>query len=98
MMMNETQYGLNTLLRDTFFLPVRFAALEKDTLCVGLARVGAETQQILVRTLQGMTSADLGGPLHSLVIPGHMHPLEMDMLKQFCDDQSLLPLFSSDGS
>ncbi|XP_064605498.1 diphthine methyl ester synthase-like [Liolophura sinensis] len=73
-------------------------ALAKDTVCVGLARVGAETQQIVVRTLHGMTSAHLGGPLHSLVIPGHMHPLEMDMLKQFCDDESLLPVLSSDGS
>ena len=60
-----------------------FTALTEESLCVGLARVGAETQAICTSTLESMTSVDLGGPLHSLVIPGHMHPLELDMLKQF---------------
>ena len=41
-----------------------------------------------------MTSVDLGGPLHSLVIPGHMHPLELDMLKQFALNDSVIARLS----
>lgn len=50
---------------------------------VGLARIGSETQKIIYCSLKDMESVDLGPPLHSLVIPGKMHPLEMDMLSMF---------------
>ena len=36
-----------------------------------------------------MTSVDLGGPLHSLVIAGHMHHMELEMLKVFAVDPEL---------
>lgn len=59
-------------------------AVTEDTLCVGLARVGAKDQKIAAGTLQQMCTVDLGGPLHSLVITGgNIHPLEMEMLNQF---------------
>ncbi|XP_023600666.1 diphthine methyl ester synthase isoform X3 [Myotis lucifugus] len=59
-------------------------AVTEETLCVGLARVGAEDQQIAAGTLQQMCSVALGGPLHSLVITGgSLHPLEMEMLSLF---------------
>ncbi|KAK3089504.1 hypothetical protein FSP39_004138 [Pinctada imbricata] len=58
-------------------------AMTEDTVCVGLARIGSDTEQILASTLQEMINVDLGGPLHSLIIPGNMHPLEKDMLKMF---------------
>ncbi|XP_055851422.1 diphthine methyl ester synthase [Episyrphus balteatus] len=65
-------------------------ALEKNTvlneksLCVGLARVGHDNQQIVVCTLRQMSSTDLGGPLHSMVIPAKdMHPLEVEFLQQY---------------
>ncbi|XP_045160515.2 diphthine methyl ester synthase-like [Mercenaria mercenaria] len=64
--------------------------LHEDSICVGVARVGAETQTICTSTLKSMTSCDLGEPLHSLVIPGHMHPLELDMLKLFTTDGNVL--------
>lgn len=55
-----------------------------DNLCVGLARVGSETQQIVVCNLQKMAEYNLGGPLHSLIIVGpHLHPLENKYLEQF---------------
>ncbi len=57
---------------------------------MGVARVGSETQTVKVATLKQMTTVDIGGPLHSLVIAGYMHPLEIDMLKLFCDDHSIL--------
>ncbi|XP_055995104.1 diphthine methyl ester synthase [Sorex fumeus] len=59
-------------------------AITEETLCVGLARVGAEDQKIASGTLKQMCTVDLGGPLHSLIITGGtMHPLEMEMLSQF---------------
>ncbi|XP_025852364.1 diphthine methyl ester synthase isoform X1 [Vulpes vulpes] len=59
-------------------------AVTEKTLCVGLARVGAEDQKIATGTLQQMSTVDLGGPLHSLIITGdNMHPLEMEMLSLF---------------
>ncbi|KAJ8924061.1 hypothetical protein NQ315_006838 [Exocentrus adspersus] len=56
----------------------------EDSLCVGLARVGSESQQIAACSLRQMAELDLGGPLHSLIIPGpSLHPLETEYLKQF---------------
>lgn len=51
---------------------------------IGLARVGADSQQIVVCPLKEMAQVDLGKPLHSLIIPGPiLHPLEQDYLKKF---------------
>ncbi|KAM7054246.1 diphthine methyl ester synthase isoform 1-T2 [Molossus nigricans] len=59
-------------------------AVSEETLCVGLARVGAEDQKVAAGTLQQMCSVDLGGPLHSLIITGgSLHPLETEMLSLF---------------
>ena len=74
---------------------LEFSALTADTVCVGLARVGAEDQKIVAGTLQQLASVDLGGPLHSLVIPGDMHPLELDMLRLFALDDTVKSLLSS---
>lgn len=63
--------------------------LTADSVCVGLARVGAEDQGIVVATLQQLATVDMGGPLHSLVIPGNMHPLETDMLQIFALDDTV---------
>ena len=63
--------------------------VDENSVCVGVGRVGAPDQQIHAATLQNMTSVDLGPPLHSLVIAGNMHPIEMDMLKMFSKDSSL---------
>lgn len=65
--------------------------MHEDSICVGVARVGSDTQTIKACTLKQMAEEDLGGPLHSLVIAGHMHPLEMDMLKVFSDDPTIFP-------
>ncbi|GCB76853.1 hypothetical protein scyTo_0018391 [Scyliorhinus torazame] len=74
-------------------------ALTEETLCVGLARVGANDQKIAVATLQQMAKEDLGGPLHSLIITGHMHPMEIEMLKMFAvDNSSFNKLRTLDGS
>jgi diphthine synthase len=59
------------------------AEVTADILVVGVARVGSDTQQIAACSLHKMSSLDLGPPLHSLVIPGHLHPLESEYLEQF---------------
>ncbi|KAJ3598829.1 hypothetical protein NHX12_032793 [Muraenolepis orangiensis] len=55
--------------------------LSEDTVCVGLARVGAEDQVIRTATLRQLGSCDLGPPLHSLIVTGQLQPLEVDMLR-----------------
>mmetsp|Transcript_45571 Transcript_45571/g.110921 ORF Transcript_45571/g.110921 Transcript_45571/m.110921 type:complete len:316 (-) Transcript_45571:411-1358(-) len=53
------------------------------TLCVGLARMGQSTQKIVAGTLKELTTVDFGGPLHSLVVCGTLHDLEMDIIKEY---------------
>lgn len=65
--------------------------VDEDCVCVGVGRVGAPDQRIHAAMLRDMTSVDLGGPLHSLVIAGNMHPLETDMLKMFSNDPTMFP-------
>lgn len=57
-------------------------------LCVGVARVGHETQKILVCPLKDMLFADLGGPLHSMVLPAkNLHELELLYMQQFSKEK-----------
>lgn len=53
------------------------------TLCVGLARMGQPTQKIVAGTLQELAQVDMGEPLHSLIICGDLHDLELEILKQY---------------
>ncbi|VDK41212.1 unnamed protein product [Taenia asiatica] len=65
--------------------------LHPDCLAVCLARVGSPTQAMLVTTI-GILAASLsagdsnnlsnvlGGPLHSMIIPGKLHPMEIEFL------------------
>lgn len=57
--------------------------IDHNTICVGLARVGRDDQQIAVDSLVNLSNMDLGGPLHSLIVAGRLHPLEIDFLKLF---------------
>lgn len=55
-----------------------------SSLGVGLARIGSENQKIIVCSLKDISNFDLGGPLHSLIIPAPvLHPLEEEFLKKF---------------
>lgn len=63
---------------------VNEGAYWKDTLCVGMARLGQKDQQIVAGTLEEMVAVDFGEPLHCLVICGNeIHDLELEMLDQF---------------
>ncbi|XP_068085931.1 diphthine methyl ester synthase [Anabrus simplex] len=58
-------------------------AFTATSLCVGLARVGSDTQTIVACSLSEMKNEDLGPPLHSLIICGKLHPVEVEYLTQF---------------
>jgi diphthine synthase len=51
---------------------------EKDTLCIGCARVGQPTQMLVSGTMEEVLGVDFGAPLHCFIICGEMHPLEQD--------------------
>lgn len=53
------------------------------TLCIGLARMGQPTQTMVAGTLEELSQVDLGRPLHSLIICGELHDLELDVVKEF---------------
>jgi diphthine synthase len=54
-----------------------------DSLGIGLARIGLDTQQIVSGNLSELVQVDFGGPLHSFVIVGEMHELEKTMFDRF---------------
>ncbi|VDN55445.1 unnamed protein product [Dracunculus medinensis] len=60
-----------------------FSAFSSRNMCVGLARIGWPDQKIVFCSLDDMCAINLGPPLHSLIIPGDLHPLEIEMLKTF---------------
>ncbi|CAC5404184.1 DPH5 [Mytilus coruscus] len=70
-------------------------AFSENTICIGLARIGSETQTIVAATFTDMMTVDIGAPLHSFVIPGELHPLEKDMLKLFAYNDDVKQLLNS---
>lgn len=63
-------------------------AYSKDTMCVGVARIGADDQKIVAGPMASLRDVDFGPPLHSLVIAGDMHLLEEDMLRYYYPQES----------
>lgn len=55
----------------------------ESTLCIGLARMGQETQKMVAGTLKELAEVDMGEPLHSLIICGELHDLEFEVVKEF---------------
>ncbi len=58
-------------------------AYSPTTLAIGVARIGADDQQIVAAPLGELQHVDFGPPLHSLVIAGDMHPLEEQLVQRF---------------
>eukprot|EP00252_Welwitschia_mirabilis_P028011 TRINITY_DN9911_c0_g1_i1.p1 TRINITY_DN9911_c0_g1~~TRINITY_DN9911_c0_g1_i1.p1 ORF type:complete len:162 (+),score=27.98 TRINITY_DN9911_c0_g1_i1:134-619(+) len=52
----------------------------EDTTCVGCARLGCETEQIVAGSMKELLAIDFGLPLHCLIIVGKTHPIEAEML------------------
>ncbi len=58
--------------------------LVKDsTLCVGCARLGSSDQKIRAGTAKELIHADFGKPPHCLIIPGKLHFVEEEFVKEF---------------
>eukprot|EP01027_Heterolobosea_sp_BB2_P012608 GEZU01018253.1.p1 GENE.GEZU01018253.1~~GEZU01018253.1.p1 ORF type:complete len:299 (+),score=78.92 GEZU01018253.1:45-899(+) len=58
-------------------------AYSRDTMCVGLARVGQPTQTIIAGPMEKLLKADFGAPLHSLIICGELHEFELEYIKAY---------------
>lgn len=60
----------------------------EDSLAIGAARVGSQEQKMVAGTLKELCEADLGPPLHSVVLLGkRTHELERDYIRTFCVDK-----------
>ena len=66
-------------------LPPSYIGLTAGSRCVGVARVGTSSQCVACDTLSSISEWDLGGPLHSMVIVGTVHPLEEKMVALACN-------------
>lgn len=66
-------------------------AYSPDSLAVGLARVGTDSEKIAAGSLRQLAGSEdlFGGPLHSLILPSdRLHPLEWEMLAMNAIDES----------
>ena len=57
--------------------------VSKDSIAIGVSRIGHDSQQIVSGTIEELIDTDFGTPLHSLVIPAQMHFLEGDVVEGF---------------
>lgn len=76
------------------FLLAFQTAFSENTICVGLSRVGGDNQRIASGCLKELCDVDLGEPLHSLIIAGRMHPLEIGMLREFAINSKTFDKFA----
>lgn len=54
--------------------------ITKETLVVGLARIGHDDFVVKAGTVKELMAFDFGKPLHSLIVPGKLHDVEKEML------------------
>mgnify|MGYP000724636026 FL=1 len=70
---------------DTYMTASQAAAMLSapfpDTLGVVVARAGSPDPLVVAGTLDDLATRTFGDPLHLLVIPGSLHPLEADALE-----------------
>ena len=57
--------------------------LSKDTLAVGVARLGEKDQLIKKGSINELLNYDFKGPLHSLIIPAKLHFIEEEVLSHY---------------
>ncbi|MFB6299260.1 MAG: diphthine synthase [Halobacteriales archaeon] len=61
------------------------AAAYRDILGVAVARAGSPSPVVRAARLSTLAGLEFGEPLHLLVIPGSLHPIEADALEVFGD-------------
>ncbi|KAI9674175.1 MAG: diphthine synthase [Caeruleum heppii] len=68
----------------------REGAYGERSLAIGAGRIGARDQKLVCGTLKQLSEADVGPPLHSLVLLGRrVHDLERDYIRDFAIDQGI---------
>ncbi len=60
--------------------------INENSVCIALARIGSDNQTIKSCKLKQLLDIDLGEPLHSLIIPGKLHPIEIEMIEIFSNN------------
>lgn len=55
----------------------------EETICIGCARLGQKDQLIKYGKAEELVDQDLGEAPHCLIVPGKLHFMEEDFLKQF---------------
>jgi diphthine synthase len=55
----------------------------EDTVCIGCARIGCKDFKIKAGKAKDLMHEDFGKPLHCLIIPGTMHFIEEEALRQW---------------
>jgi diphthine synthase len=58
-------------------------ALADDTLALAVARAGSPEPLVVRGGLAALARADLGAPLHTLVVPGALHFVEEEAVRTF---------------
>lgn len=58
-------------------------AYDENTMCIGVARVGSESQKIVAGPMKSLLDVDFGDPLHSLIIAGDTHSIENEILELY---------------
>lgn len=57
--------------------------IKDDTYCVGLARVGSDSEKIVYGKVKEIKNVDFGPPLHCLIFPSKLHFVEEEALLGF---------------
>jgi diphthine synthase len=52
-------------------------------LCIGVARLGSHEPKIICASAGELLKKDFGEPLHALIVPGKLHFVEEDAIKQW---------------
>lgn len=54
-----------------------------ESKAIAVARLGSPDQKIVYGTFKELLNFDMGSPLHSLIVPGELHEIELEMLSYF---------------
>lgn len=57
--------------------------ISENTMIIGLARIGQDSQKIVYGKIKELLKIDFGSPLHCIIVPGSLHFMEEDFLKQY---------------
>jgi diphthine synthase len=59
--------------------------ITKDTVACVVARAGAQHPMVVANSIHNLQTMDFGPPLHTIVIPGTLHFMEIEAL-ELCAD------------